>query len=56
MNILLSILKIPKLFSDSIKTKLHLQKVAGYSLSGAGPPYMVAGYVPGAKVSTVCQS
>ncbi|XP_052785014.1 eukaryotic translation initiation factor 2A-like isoform X2 [Mya arenaria] len=34
---------------DEIKTKLHLQKVAGYSLSGAGPPYMVAGYVPGAK-------
>ncbi|XP_052215411.1 eukaryotic translation initiation factor 2A-like isoform X1 [Dreissena polymorpha] len=34
---------------DEIKTKLHLQKVTGYSLSGAGPPYMVAGYVPGGK-------
>ena len=37
---------------DEIKTKLHLQKVAGYSLACAGPPYMVAGYVPGAKVKT----
>lgn len=36
--------------SDEIKTKLHIQKVAGYSLSCAGPPYMVAAYVPGAKV------
>lgn len=34
---------------DEIKTKLHLQKVAGYCLAPAGPPYMVAGYVPGAK-------
>ncbi|XP_045200143.2 eukaryotic translation initiation factor 2A-like [Mercenaria mercenaria] len=34
---------------DEIKTKLHLQKVAGYSLAAAGPPYMVAGYVPGGK-------
>lgn len=34
---------------DEIKTKLHLQKVAGYSLACAGPPYMVAGYVPGVK-------
>ena len=38
-------------FSDEIKTKLHLQKVAGYSLACAGPPYFVAGFVPGAKVS-----
>lgn len=35
---------------DEIKTKLHLQKIAGYSMCGAGPPYLVAGYVPGAKV------
>lgn len=40
-----------EILSDEIKTKLHLQKVAGYSLSGAGPPYLVAGYVPGAKVT-----
>lgn len=34
---------------DEIKVKLHLQKIASFSLASAGPPYMVAGYVPGTK-------
>ncbi|XP_067943859.1 eukaryotic translation initiation factor 2A-like [Watersipora subatra] len=34
---------------DEIKTKLHLQKVAQYSLAKCKPPYAVAAYVPGVK-------
>ncbi|XP_076100063.1 eukaryotic translation initiation factor 2A-like [Mytilus galloprovincialis] len=34
---------------DSIKTKLHMQKVSSFSLAVSGPPYYVAGYVPGSK-------
>ncbi|KAL3847136.1 hypothetical protein ACJMK2_018066 [Sinanodonta woodiana] len=34
---------------DVIKEKLHLQKISAFSLSPAGDPYMVAGYVPGSK-------
>ncbi|KAK3596710.1 hypothetical protein CHS0354_025008 [Potamilus streckersoni] len=34
---------------DVIKEKLHLQKISTFALSPAGPPYMVAGYVPGSK-------
>ncbi|KAK3095407.1 hypothetical protein FSP39_014310 [Pinctada imbricata] len=34
---------------ETIKTKLHLQKVSLFSLASSGPPYTVAGYVPGSK-------
>lgn len=36
--------------SDSIKTKLHMQKIASFALAVSGPPYNIAGYVPGSKV------
>lgn len=34
---------------DNIKTKLHMQKISDFSLAKSGPPYTVAGYVPGSK-------
>lgn len=34
---------------DSIKTKLHMQKIASFALAVSGPPYNIAGYVPGSK-------
>ncbi|XP_048747490.2 eukaryotic translation initiation factor 2A-like isoform X2 [Ostrea edulis] len=34
---------------DTIKTKLHIQKVSTFALAESGPPYHVAGYVPGSK-------
>lgn len=38
------------ILTDSIKTKLHMQKVSSFALAVSGPPYYVAGYVPGSKV------
>ncbi|OWF54601.1 Eukaryotic translation initiation factor 2A [Mizuhopecten yessoensis] len=34
---------------DEIKVKLLMQKISEYSLAESDPPYVVAGYVPGAK-------
>ncbi|XP_061185525.1 eukaryotic translation initiation factor 2A-like [Saccostrea echinata] len=34
---------------DAIKTKLHIQKVSTFALAVSGPPYHIAGYVPGSK-------
>ncbi|XP_033760962.1 eukaryotic translation initiation factor 2A-like isoform X1 [Pecten maximus] len=34
---------------DEIKVKLMMQKISEYSLASCGPPYVVAGYVPGVK-------
>lgn len=34
---------------DTIKTKLHMQKISTFALASSGPPYHIAGYVPGSK-------
>lgn len=38
-------------FPDTIQTKLHMQKISTFALASSGPPYHIAGYVPGTKVT-----
>lgn len=40
-------------FPDTIKTKLHMQKISTFALASSGPPYHIAGYVPGSKVRCI---